>query len=202
MKTNETGRSMIEMLGVLAIIGVLSVGGIAGYTSAMRSYKANEIINSTSMLYMMGISSNAGAGDADLSYSSVMGTLPAECAGIDYSGSTKEITVKVQDQAVCYQVKNKLGDKVTSGDCTTATSGAYTLTVTLGDVTTSTETPCTADDLTNCTKPECNAISGALWVEGKGCYCENVGMCYQGDPWDYCVERSNPRSVNCGELEV
>ena len=32
---NEKGRSMIEMLGVLAIIGVLSVGGIAGYSKAM-----------------------------------------------------------------------------------------------------------------------------------------------------------------------
>ena len=32
MKINESGRSMIEMLGVLAIIGVLSVGGIAGYS--------------------------------------------------------------------------------------------------------------------------------------------------------------------------
>ena len=30
MKNNQFGRSMIEMLGVLAIIGVLSVGGIAG----------------------------------------------------------------------------------------------------------------------------------------------------------------------------
>lgn len=29
-KIFEKGRSMIEMLGVLAIIGVLSVGGIAG----------------------------------------------------------------------------------------------------------------------------------------------------------------------------
>lgn len=28
---NESGRSMVEMLGVLAIIGVLSVGGIAGH---------------------------------------------------------------------------------------------------------------------------------------------------------------------------
>ena len=27
----ESGRSMVEMLGVLAIIGVLSIGGIAGY---------------------------------------------------------------------------------------------------------------------------------------------------------------------------
>ena len=27
LKNNQAGRSMIEMLGVLAIIGVLSVGG-------------------------------------------------------------------------------------------------------------------------------------------------------------------------------
>ena len=30
MKQKEKGRSMVEMLGVLAIIGVLSIGGIAG----------------------------------------------------------------------------------------------------------------------------------------------------------------------------
>lgn len=41
-KSNETGRSMIEMLGVLAIIGVLSVGGIAGYSKAMMQYKINK----------------------------------------------------------------------------------------------------------------------------------------------------------------
>ena len=44
MKINELGRSMIEMLGVLAIIGVLSVGGISGYTEAMRKYKMNKTI--------------------------------------------------------------------------------------------------------------------------------------------------------------
>ena len=46
----QSGRSMVEMLGVLAIIGVLSVGGIAGYTKAMWQYKINkeiEIITQT-----------------------------------------------------------------------------------------------------------------------------------------------------------
>ena len=38
------GRSMIEMLGVLAIIGVLSVGGIAGYSKAMEKFKINKTI--------------------------------------------------------------------------------------------------------------------------------------------------------------
>ena len=40
----QIGRSMIEMLGVLAIIGVLSVGGIAGYSKAMMKHKINQTI--------------------------------------------------------------------------------------------------------------------------------------------------------------
>lgn len=41
-RIEQSGRSMIEMLGVLAIIGVLSVGGIAGYSKAMMQYKINK----------------------------------------------------------------------------------------------------------------------------------------------------------------
>ena len=41
----ETGRSMLEMMCMLAVMGVLSVAGIAGYNSAMNRYKANEILN-------------------------------------------------------------------------------------------------------------------------------------------------------------
>ena len=46
---NQNGRSMIEMLGVLAIIGVLSVGGIAGYSKAMMKFKTNKTIDQISM---------------------------------------------------------------------------------------------------------------------------------------------------------
>ncbi len=38
----SAGRSMVEMLGVLAIIGVLSVGAISGYSTAMNKYKLNK----------------------------------------------------------------------------------------------------------------------------------------------------------------
>ena len=44
------GRSMVEMLGVLAVIGVLSVGAIAGYSKAMMKYKLNKQAESFSML--------------------------------------------------------------------------------------------------------------------------------------------------------
>ena len=41
----ECGRSMVEMLGVLAIIGVISIGAIAGYTYGMNRYRTNEILD-------------------------------------------------------------------------------------------------------------------------------------------------------------
>jgi Tfp pilus assembly protein PilE len=47
---SENGRSMVEMLGVLAIIGVLSVGAIAGYSKAMMKYKLNNFSQSLSQL--------------------------------------------------------------------------------------------------------------------------------------------------------
>lgn len=47
---NQQGRSMIEMLGVLAIIGVLSVGGIAGYSKAMEMWRINKTVGEYSML--------------------------------------------------------------------------------------------------------------------------------------------------------
>ena len=50
MKNNQFGRSMLEMLGVLAIIGVLSVGGIAGYSKAMEKFKVNKLISEYNML--------------------------------------------------------------------------------------------------------------------------------------------------------
>lgn len=48
--SEESGRSMVEMLGVLAIVGVLSIGGIAGYSKAMAKYKINKTLDQVSMI--------------------------------------------------------------------------------------------------------------------------------------------------------
>lgn len=52
MKNEQSGRSMVEMLGVLAIIGVLSVGGISGYSKAMAKFKLTKAQDQISMLLM------------------------------------------------------------------------------------------------------------------------------------------------------
>ncbi len=42
---SESGRTLTEMLGVLAIMGVLTIGGIAGFNWAMDRWRANRIID-------------------------------------------------------------------------------------------------------------------------------------------------------------
>ena len=41
---SQSGRSMVEMLGTLAIMGVLSAGAIGGYSYAMNKHRTNELI--------------------------------------------------------------------------------------------------------------------------------------------------------------
>jgi len=77
-KSQQIGRSMIEMLGVLAIIGVLSVGGIAGYSKAMFKYRLNNTVNQMShiiariRLAFIGQKSYSGMGDDESDVNSVM----------------------------------------------------------------------------------------------------------------------------------
>jgi prepilin-type N-terminal cleavage/methylation domain-containing protein len=49
-KNPQAGRSMIEMLGVLAIVGILSAGAISGYSMAMAQYKSNLLIEKVQLI--------------------------------------------------------------------------------------------------------------------------------------------------------
>ena len=91
LNKTQSGRSMVEMLGVLAIIGVLSVGGIAGYSKAMFKYKVNQTLDILSHAFnrlveldglnTKGISVSGSEGmvkygimpDCDLNHESVVG---------------------------------------------------------------------------------------------------------------------------------
>ena len=52
LPSSQSGRSMVEMLGTLAIIGVLSIGGIAGYSYGMDKYRANQTIQDINLRMM------------------------------------------------------------------------------------------------------------------------------------------------------
>ena len=67
MKEFESGRSMVEMLGTLAIIGVLSIGGIAGYSYGMDKYRANTTMNDVNLRAVDLIAQVNRGGDLSLS---------------------------------------------------------------------------------------------------------------------------------------
>ena len=184
-KSFEQGRSMVEMLGVLAVIGVLSVTGIAGYSTAMRSHRVNEMMNATSMLYVMASAQNQGTG-ADLNYNT-LGTLNG--ATLLYTASTKTISMTVADVKDCEMVKNRLGDKAT-GNCSGANS---VLTVTLGETEpeieqdpcsqcTSSYNPmagysCSGTNCSNCVPPW-QAVNGTPCISLENCNHVCIGACF------------------------
>ncbi len=108
MRNNESGRSMVEMLGVLAIMGILSIGGIAGYTYAMNRLKANDIIDgvnkravalSTYTLLGTGVSATT----LDAEFANKIGDFPVALAAAD-PGFT--LTVSEITRPVCNHVLN------------------------------------------------------------------------------------------------
>ena len=52
LRPHETGRSLTEMLATLAIMGVLTIGAIAGFSYAMNRHRANQIIHDARIGYM------------------------------------------------------------------------------------------------------------------------------------------------------
>ncbi len=107
--TGETGRSMVEMLGVLAIIGLLSIGGIAGYKNAMNKHAANEILNEVSKRAVVGAGQlllNKGVNLAEFE-NTVKKTYPIGVAGTgDWTAMQNEFAIAVQNvpEEICEKV--------------------------------------------------------------------------------------------------
>ena len=103
MKKYESGRSMVEMLGTLAIMGILSIGGIAGYNYGINKYRANTIINDIMLRATDAIAQFDATGDANLSEWPTITAgkytigLEEETIGIQVDGLPKELCEMVYE---------------------------------------------------------------------------------------------------------
>ena len=140
---NESGRSMVEMLGVLAIIGVLSIGGITGYTMSMNRYQANQIIDAANKYAFIAYNScqqaiinndisditqclNTEEDDAfvPLSYEeaglpSISNIAEISFVGVAHPGNLVVLDLVFQDKSVCKMVEStvdSLSDPTTCSD--------------------------------------------------------------------------------------
>ena len=108
---------MVEMLGVLAVIGILSVAGISAYSSAMDKHRANTLINEAQKRAVV-VAGQINMNDIpptlveftnnDLGFDSTVYTkanlasMPEGQFGIQVSGVKKSI---------CQNILNAIGDK-------------------------------------------------------------------------------------------
>ncbi len=124
---NQNGRSMIEMLGVLAIIGVLSVGGIAGYSKAMMKYRINKTIEQITLIAgnirtFFAPQRNYAGLSLNLGYNTHMAIIkkaklvPDEMLELNADGTIKHITNPFGSAVSLYAAdKSKSGDNQAFG---------------------------------------------------------------------------------------
>lgn len=80
----QSGRTLVEMLGILAVIGVLSLGGITGYDAATSRLQAKEIMDAAGKLYAIArtksLESGSSTDTATLYDLDLNGKVVGECA--------------------------------------------------------------------------------------------------------------------------
>ncbi len=118
---NESGRSMVEMLGVLAVMGILTIGGIAGFNYAMDKSKANDILDGVnkraialSPLMLLGMNISSTTLDAEFSNRIGDATVALSPDGAGFkltvSGLTNSVCDKVLDNGLKMASKISLGE--------------------------------------------------------------------------------------------
>ena len=132
----QSGRSMVEMLGSMAIMGVLSVGAIGGYSYAMNKHRTNELIyEATKRAQWVGTQLELNRNPANLS---ILGFGTNKFAGGEIYGVSdlidNQFEIQIQDvtEAVCENLIRNSGDnniirfvvnpdtheEISTGDCT------------------------------------------------------------------------------------
>ena len=111
---SQRGRSMVEMLGVLAIIGVLSVGGIAGFKTAINKHRASELLSGASQRLVVALgqliaNQNVSLAEFDKDNVRSGGVFMAD-VNTNYNG---EIGIKINDvnKRVCQEIVRSVSTK-------------------------------------------------------------------------------------------
>ena len=100
----ESGRSMVEIIGMLAVAGVLSIGGIMGYKYAIDKSKANRIMKDVELAYVA--TSSANQKDGGLTeYTDALSGYPTFTERlIDEDFQTDIVLVKNVPESVCDKI--------------------------------------------------------------------------------------------------
>ena len=208
MKKFESGRSMVEMLGTLAIIGVLSIGGIAGYSYGMDKYRANQTINDIMLMGVDIITQTSQGAVPTLSEWGTQTSMNYPFSVIPNPINTKQYGIKIENvpsrvckivgdalkpMAIIYVGDASLDTEQDPCDSMEQNTMEFYFATGLGDGTcTQTCTQCQ-----ECSNGRCiNKINGDLCIGG---ICQN-GVCINDSAEPYSNKQCSSDD-ECGECE-
>ncbi len=190
-RVGQRGRSMVEMLGVLAIVGVLSVGGISAYSKAVEKHKANEALHKASMMATT-VSAFAMTNDGKLPSTITDFANSGYATTLTDNGTQFNLKLSGIDFDVCTQMKNAKGGMVREVVCDESGNATITYYKNLAtndeegkNSPTGPDPACVdvkCDDGLTCFHGECKCSNG-LFVCGTQCcaegtYCAGLGTTY------------------------
>ena len=101
----QSGRSMVEIIGVMAVMGVLIIGGIAGYKYAIDKAKANHIMKDVELAYVAVSASSDRENIGLTEYTDAVSGFPTFTERImDEDFQTDIVLVKHVPESVCDKV--------------------------------------------------------------------------------------------------
>ena len=212
----QSGRSMVEMLGTLAIIGVLSIGGIMGYSYAVDKYHANQIMNDVNLRGIDLIAQASRGGDLSLAEWPTKTSSDLDIGlEVDEATNTTEggIYVKDVEKDICEIIADDLlpeevelvidGEAYTSGKC-----GEMNKMVFYYDA--------IGEALGGGKEPECNGVlidgvcmdcpeNATVSADGRSCECpEGFGWNYESntcEEQELCYGLLEPYIQSSGDLK-
>ena len=153
----ESGRSMVEMLGVLAVMGILGLTGVWAYNSAINRHRANELIYEAQKRATV-VAMQITAGNAILSIGEFKNSA-GYTFGVEKNPQNVNqfnITINGVDAKVCQQIKNAIGEgsqiRVVSEFCDKLTFNNDLSTTAYASDYAINENTCTGAGYTWCTK--------------------------------------------------
>ncbi len=196
MKQFESGRSMVEVLAMLAIAGIIGAGGVGGYIVAMNKHRANELIHETAGR-ALAVSQQLAVGRKldEIDFGGYPATdtghgkfsdKPIPLAGGDFF----KIPITGMDQAGCHQLQTMAGGSLRRVDCKDEENGKVTadliyqkdLSKTAGKIPEDTDGISDGNDSNNTTSPNCTQYSGTSTSNTGGI----AGKASDGDDWCRC----------------
>ena len=107
-KKHELGRSMVEMLGALAVMGVITVAFIKAYPYALDKHRANEIADAVNSRAMIATMEKAQYGEISLTgFPDTINGRPVRAnTNFEDNKTQFEIIVSEVSEAVCENLMN------------------------------------------------------------------------------------------------